>query len=197
MYQFISKKLAVSMMKHGIIIEKEFIIYAYGLEIFLSITVTTVTALTLSLLFNRLIEGTVMLVSFAFLRTYVGGYHTSSHAKCYIYSTAYTVVFFLITHIVSDSLFLILSIVFTILGATINASLSPVETPQKPINHTDKVKFRRISLSILAAEVIIFTCLALLSFHRLGFSISCAIMQSAFLSVILRKSELRVTFHGS
>ncbi|MCL2223205.1 MAG: accessory gene regulator B family protein [Oscillospiraceae bacterium] len=62
-------------------------IYAYALEAIIAFLVNLAICIFISLMFGRLIEGLVFIVSFAVLRGIVGGYHAKTHRNCILVFT--------------------------------------------------------------------------------------------------------------
>ncbi|MCD7840625.1 MAG: accessory gene regulator B family protein, partial [Erysipelotrichaceae bacterium] len=74
--------IAVFLLKNDVINKENLNIYIYGFELMISSGINIVTTIVLGVLFSKLTECLVFLISFILLRKYCGGYHANSYLKC-------------------------------------------------------------------------------------------------------------------
>lgn len=75
---------AVSLMeRRGIISLEDHDIYVYGFELFLYTLLSTGSLLCIGFAFNRFLETVICLAMFYMSQTYGGGFHASTHARCF------------------------------------------------------------------------------------------------------------------
>lgn len=79
-------KICIEMVKEDVIDKKEYFIYKYNLQIIAEKTITLVPVIGISILFHRLVEMVVFIISFSALRKYTGGFHCKTFLGCFILS---------------------------------------------------------------------------------------------------------------
>ncbi|MDR2572188.1 MAG: accessory gene regulator B family protein [Oscillospiraceae bacterium] len=68
----------------GVIEKSNEDVYIYGLDLLLFSVLNIITILILSVIFNKLIESVVMLITIIPLQAYGGGYHAKTHFRCFL-----------------------------------------------------------------------------------------------------------------
>ena len=78
----LARRVALVFASYGECNEDEVDIYTYALEAMIAPIVNIVICLIISLVFGRLLEGTIFILAFMLLRRFTGGYHAKTHYKC-------------------------------------------------------------------------------------------------------------------
>ena len=94
----IANRVASVFVTYGESSEENTDIYAYAIEAIIAFLTNLIICVVISLLFGRIVEGIIFMLSFAFLRRITGGYHAKSHKICiFIFSCIVSVVMILLT----------------------------------------------------------------------------------------------------
>ena len=91
------------------------------------------------------------LVGFVPIRKFAGGYHASTHVRCYIISTLVFLCCALTSIYISFSNLALLAI--SIITWLVVFAFSPVAANNKPLKKMQRIRNRRISLLIVSLEV--------------------------------------------
>lgn len=84
MIGMVSKRVVGGLLRNHAISEKEFGIYQYGCEIFLSMMLNMCFILCQGILMEKLLETVIFIACFIPIRVYAGGFHASSFPRCFI-----------------------------------------------------------------------------------------------------------------
>lgn len=177
-----SKMIAVFLVLHEVIDEKDMEIYVYGYEALLSGIIDIIIAFSIGLLFNDLLKITVFLIEFVSVRLYTGGYHANTYLKCKLLFSAIVISVVIMTRFEYPSIFALFIILVFILMVF---RFTPIENKNKPLTEEQKYEYRRLSrmLSIGWSSV------AVLSYFY-NRTISNTIIYTAAFIVILMVAEI-------
>ena len=137
-----SKMIAVFLVLHEVIDEKDMEIYVYGYEALLSGIIDIIIAFSIGLLFNDLLKITVFLIEFVSVRLYTGGYHANTYLKCKILFSAIVISVVIMTRFEYPSIFALFIILVFILMVF---RFTPIENKNKPLTEEQKYEYRRLS----------------------------------------------------
>jgi len=174
MLETISKSIVEKMISKRIINDENTDIYLFGLHQMFLLTVNTISILSISIFFNRLLFGVLFLLFFIPLRSFAGGLHASTSTKCYLYSVIYYTIMMLLMKKLSFStnttlLFMCIVIIITFF-------LVPVEDNNHKLDNVEYYFYQNRSRIVLIVEGIIF----IISF----LSKAIIIYQSCYYSII-------------
>lgn len=142
MLSLIVNRITLFFSVNKIIKEEDREIYAYGLELLLSTVFSLIAVVVISIIFGRFFETLVFLAIFILMRIFAGGYHASSHLRCFfILMFAYAVFLILLTYF-DKSLYVWISNGFGLFSLGIIFWLSPVEDKNKPLSSKERKVFR-------------------------------------------------------
>lgn len=150
MFTQISKKAVNHLISKNIIKSDDHDIYLYGLDRFFTICLNILTILILGILFNLIIQSVVFAFSFMVLRTYTGGYHAKTPAKCYITTLISMIVTLSVIKFVPIHKFICLGLL--LLSCLLIILLSPIGCANKPLDEIEVVVYRRRVVLICLAE---------------------------------------------
>lgn len=141
---------ATSVIEEG---DKE--LYIYGFFILLSRIFFFCVTVLFGFLCAIPLESVLFYVMFTLLRSYAGGVHARTENMCSVLTTLS-----LLTSIFGIRMlnFLengILSLTILSIGAASIIALSPLDTPEKPLDRTERLHYRRISIIIVAAYLVL------------------------------------------
>jgi len=173
----LSQATASFFMHQNLISEKEVPTYAYCFEIFFSIASFWLSILILAYLTKSLIPAILYYCAFYCFRTTIGGYHASTHLRCYFLSIVTFGLFLWISRLpISQHLFVIIGLAVSVI---IIYCLAPIEHANKPFSPQEFVKFRKRSILLLLITVPFTLLLLQMNFVATAFYISYGIMQAA------------------
>ena len=147
-----SEKLTNCLVLNGSIREEDKDLYVFGIEQGLFVALNTATTFLVSMCFGMIWQGLLFLLCYFSLRSYSGGYHASTPTRCYVLSTAITVLFFTLLESSGGwPQFVILSL--GIIGSVITALFSPLESINKPLDALERKTYKRRSVAILLVQI--------------------------------------------
>lgn len=135
-------------------------IYSYGVWVLLSTIFTSLEVLLLGLVLHSVVESIIYLLILMILRSYTGGYHATTSAKCNMLSIGC----FVGSVVLSKGLVMLDSkVVLGIILLAVEIIIflkAPVEHENKPLSEKEKVQYRRysifLSLGICIAVVLLY-----------------------------------------
>lgn len=140
--------LAKRLMLHGVITNDVLDIYVYGFELLLSFLFSTTTIVIAGCVINKILETISFLVVFILLRSFSGGYHADTYAKCSITTfSVYGMVMLFSTYVKVKMIF---HVALMIIGLIILFFKAPVENPNKELSEQEKKKHRITSLVLFS-----------------------------------------------
>ena len=145
--------LAKRLMLHGVITNEVFDIYVYGFELLLSFLFSTTIIVIAGCIMNKILETIAFLVVFILLRSFSGGYHADTYAKCSVITLSiYGMVVLFSTYI---HVRMISYVALMMIGLIILFVKAPIENPNKELTEQEKKKHKITSLMLFS-----FFCLA-------------------------------------
>jgi len=153
-------------------------VLAYGLECFLS-TFFTFGSLLIMAAIMKVLPWMLIWLAFWFpLRSFLGGYHASSHGRCYAGSMAVGFINMLLLPVLPAA-----SVPFLLLTAIIVVfRIAPVTHPNHPLSTAKKIRMRKYALITVSVEGLI---VILLYFLAPDFSkVVISMFTAALLAVI-------------
>lgn len=142
----ISKKIAQKWISKNIISKEDFELYHYGLFVIITSLELMVFTLILGILFKIIIPSLVFFAVFFTIRRFAGGLHAKTELHCQIltllllFFSIAVIKYFLSNPNIDYKYFLILYIV----SALLLSLCSPADTPQKPLDFRERIKFKKI-----------------------------------------------------
>ena len=167
-------------------------IYKYALNIILSSLIHIATVMILGLCFNLLIESLVFYFAYIVIRKFAGGYHANTQLRCFLASVISTLLILglmkwvlLFDNIIIDFLIEVLGLVCTI----IIGFLSPSDTVAKPLCDKEKRLYKKVTILISFALLILSAVLFMFGINNMSYSIVLAIYMSVFVVVLGKIKE--------
>lgn len=177
-----SSKIVMYLIGSGAIKGEDSELYTYGFFVFLSYVFFFCIVVLWGILFKTLFESMLLYVLFGALRGYAGGFHSISEHRC----TAYTIIALFVTSLGIKLLRLAnqpaIAITLLFLGSLIVLLLSPLDTPQKPLNKKERRHYRKLSYIILSVMCIFSLISAIFQkYGMLNASSLCVMLESVLL----------------
>ncbi len=134
-------------------------IYEHGAELIISACLNTSILFIVGILTNQIIECVIFYFVFCFMRVFCGGFHANSYSRC-------TVLFvgILLSVLLFDKLLCNAPYYYwlgmILYSLVILVFLSPIDNPNKPLNTSEKRKYKKRSI----IEMLIWFAIALITF---------------------------------
>ncbi|MBO5463832.1 MAG: accessory gene regulator B family protein [Clostridia bacterium] len=149
----ISEKLTYKLIDNCVINNDEYELYHYGLFLLLSEIWLLCYCLLVGAILKILLPSILFYVIFFCVHRFSGGFHAKSELHCQII----TLSFFLTSIVVIKQSIKINPIIlnaFYLCSSVILITLSPADTPQKPLSKKENIFFRKITLLIVILDFI-------------------------------------------
>ncbi len=165
MIEKLAEKIVSWQIKKKYISQKDRALYCYAYGLLVGQAVNLLIACFLAILFHEYILLVVYLISYIPLRAYSGGHHATSYGICTIVSTVILIVVCLLKKILPISANLYLGICTMLIGRYFIFHIVPVEAKNKPLDESEKKKYRKKSIQIWGIEVVVWISLNMLGFQ--------------------------------
>ncbi|MEM1485834.1 accessory gene regulator B family protein [Oscillospiraceae bacterium PP1C4] len=152
----VAESITNSLITNGNIKSEDKEIYSYGFEMGIAMLGNLLTSILIGLFLGKLVECIVFLLAYMPLRSYAGGYHASSHLRCYFLSSA---ILILVLLTIPSALALTSpykSVMLVACSAIIILILSPVQDSNKPLDDDERKMYAKNSKIILSIELCLY-----------------------------------------
>lgn len=182
----LSTKITDYLIFHKIICEEDKDLYIFGIDQGFFSLLNLTTTIFIGMWFGMIWEGFVFTIAYLSLRSYSGGYHACSQIKCYILSTVIIICFFVLFKICSNWSHNIILILCGI-ASVIILILSPFESSNKPLDHLERLVYRKRTIMILTIQLVA----VLVNILDVSLTICLSI---TFVSILLLAAEVQKIF---
>ena len=142
---------------HGDASEEKREIYQYGIELIIMSLVNTSILLILGLIIGRLFETFLLLLAFAFMQSFAGGYHAMTHLRCFLFMFAAWASSMLILPFIEAHRFL--PCILAVVGTFVVYLLAPVKHVNYPMSQEKENRMKKIARFIATLFcVVVFIC---------------------------------------
>lgn len=192
MISFLSKSIALYLLKKEIIDSEEQEICEYGFELIIATIIGLILVLLSGMILGELISAVIFYSMFVIVRFFTGGYHANTHLKCKL--TLVTCCLFVITmtKILGDEcsiLGIIIPLFFYIFSVI---AFSPVEHINSPM--TENLRIRNRKISIITAIILVSLNLVCFKYYtKYVVASSLTLFVIADLIIIAKINEGRIT----
>ena len=168
-----------------IIAEEKREIYSYGFKLIIADAINYIIIILFGIVFNRLIESIVFLITLCGLRRFSGGFHAKTFWLCRLSMIITCLCVMLLTDIVTYTGFeAIITILVNTISVVFSTIIAPIVHPNKPLSdkqkHNNKIKSIITStfLSIVSIAIVVTTNM------KFGVTISITLLAVVFLMII-------------
>ena len=153
----VSKQMSSYFIKKGDITEEEREIYDYYFEIMLSTVLNALFLIVCGIVFNNFINTILFMIGFVIFRTVSGGFHASSHMRCFLTLASVFFVLIIMLNFVSLRWINVLTIIFLLVSTLLIYFIAPVEHKNNPLDENTREKLKKSAqiLSVLISLIII------------------------------------------
>mgnify|MGYP000846263222 FL=1 len=160
-------------------------VYYYGFFIIIGALVKGVIMFSTAAIFGVLIPTIVIMLTFASLRMFAGGYHMNTYGRCLFASMALFIISALISkhtyELWSNNIIISLIFIIFVAGFLILLKYAPKDTPNKPITEPEKIKmYKSLSLIYLVIWLIISIILLFFNLKMFVLCLCFAVMLELF-----------------
>lgn len=184
-----AERLSSLLVTKSYIKAEEHHIYSYCFEVIFSAIAFWGSMLLFALLTNTLLPTALYLASFLLFRHVAGGYHASTHLRCFMMSTVCYLIFFLGLVLVPSHLYSLLSFVFIVISYIAFLTLAPIDHENNPFTPEVKEKLRQKLLFIMLFFLLSIAILCFLNCYSLVFYLACGCLQSGTAIILVEKNK--------
>ncbi len=166
-------------------------IFVYGVSSAVEMALNGVTTVVIGALFGEIVASIVFLACFSVLRTYAGGFHMNSSLACYLFSTVTVALVMTAVKFTPSEYVFVVSIILLALSYLAILTLAPSDTPNKPLDDTERKRYKKRSIIVLVVETVLIGVLYLLKFDELVYVATLAIALTGF-SVALQRMKNKI-----
>lgn len=162
---FVANKVAVMitdyLYKNKTIDENHKDIYIYGFEICISNVINFCLIMGLGFVLREVINSILFYVVFVVTRSYSGGYHAESYLKCNALFTIIYLATILFTKVMTPFMSFVYLLIFLAIYIGCIIEYAPIDSENKKLTKEDKIKFKKICISISLGWTVIIAILYL------------------------------------
>lgn len=165
-------------------------VYLYGLELFLHTLFSTIGLLAISILFHRFFEGCIMIALYYINQTLGGGFHASTHMRCFITMSVGLVIALLVLNFQPGSIGIV---AIAVIASGLLLAFPLKLHRNKAYLAPKSAEFRKNSRIVVCLELLVFIVLACLGMDRVlfAYSLGMAISAVSRLAAIVLKDKER------
>ena len=153
MLQVITERITEQFVQNGIVKENEKEIYAYGIRNGIVLFANILVVLAFGLVLSDVAGMLFFIVSYQLLRSYAGGFHLSTHARCFLFSIPMYGISAWMIRFTAIPLYMT---IFVLLGAgVVFFMLAPVEHKNKPLDRMERKVYGKRAKGIFLILAII------------------------------------------
>lgn len=156
MIHFLADIIANYFFKYNYYSKEELPICSYGFEVLLSVFFNSLCLFTISVLFNHVAEMFIFCFAFIPLRLFAGGFHANHHYTCILFTNIIFILFIFLESFILEYVFYYHYYFITLISLGLSLFLfSPVEIQEKTLSNIEKIKMKKLSLSVFLVDCII------------------------------------------
>lgn len=184
MFSKLSGKITEQLIENGTIDSENKEIYSYGVEQTFVILMNIVTTLFIGICFGMLWQSIIFMIIYLPLRSFAGGYHASTVFRCYIFGMVLTITYLFINKYVSETNLIIITLI--VIASLMILILAPVETSNKPLDHTELSVYKKRTRILLLSDICIITILLAFDLNSIALCVAVALMELSFMVILGR-----------
>ena len=148
--------------------------YIYGIELVISDFLICLSIFGLAILTGKIVISLVYAITYCVLRSYVGGYHCKTYAKCFFTSLSLYIIMLILDFSIKNSK-LIVSCILLIIAVPIIVIFTPVDYGNDPLDETAKRKYWTKSIIFMILVIIAFIFASIFHQPEISFAMSWGI----------------------
>lgn len=168
----LSEKIANRLLRKKVIDDEEKEIYRYGMNQILLSLINIITIIMMGILLDMLWQCLVFTFSFMIIRTYAGGYHASTQARCYLLTVSIITATLSVIKYVEINNYICL--ILLSISSVIILILSPVGSENKPLDDIEIIIYRKKTIIVWCVEFLIAIVFILVNVKEISICITLA-----------------------
>lgn len=146
----------------GTLKEDESDVYLYAYEMLLAQIINILVAAVIAVAFRSIVPVILFLLFYIPARSFAGGYHADTNAACTLVSAGILCMMCLVVRWIPDTMVLPAGIMVSVISGVTVFILAPVEDGNKPLDETEKIRYRKQSRWIWTVQACL--CFAVAAF---------------------------------
>lgn len=176
-----SKKISSFFVANSIVIKEDIEFYEYSLEIFLSTILNFVAIVIMAVLTKSILITSVYLLGFIPLRLIAGGFHATTHLKCFLVLMGTYVTYLAIIKCIPHTWIFCSTIIANLVALVLIFILAPVEDENKPVSEEGKKFFKvKSRIAIISYFIVVLIMMYTISNMIFAFSLALGLLSIAF-----------------
>lgn len=169
-------------------------IIEYGVFVLLSKTIFMITIIIIGILFDELVSIVVFTFMYTPLRSFAGGIHAKTPIRCYVFSLIMLITIAVLQRYVIAPVMVVYS--FIIVGLLVILFLSPVATPNKPLEEIEIKVYKKKTILICVAELLIGITFEVLNMHCIVFNVMYVFITVSIMLILGKIEGLKTKNKG-
>lgn len=169
-------------------------IIEYGVFVLLSKTIFMITIIIIGILFDELVSIVVFTFMYTPLRSFAGGIHAKTPIRCYVFSLIMLITIAVLQRYVIAPVMVVYSLL--IVGLLVILFLSPVATPNKPLEEIEIKVYKKKTILICVAELLIGITFEVLNMHCIVFIVMCVFITVSIMLILGKIEGLKTKNDG-
>lgn len=166
----------------SVIQEEDKELYQYGVEQICSIVLNIMTTVIIGVLYGMISEILIFMFAYIPLRIYAGGFHAKTSLRCYLCSVAITIIALSVMKFVKIPYFI--CIIAAAVSSIVILSAAPIEDKNKPLDSVEKTVFKKRTVFIWLAEIILLLIFLILKLDLFVVPISLSMLLEGIMLVL-------------
>ena len=158
-------------------------LYEYALFNILSYLFFLTLAMLAGFMLGMFFESVLFFVSFCLVRNFAGGIHADTERKCTIVSTFSILASIVVIRVLDFFGLKTFSLFLLVISAICLIVFSPIDTPNKKLDVSDKKKYKKKTVLICLALVTLHIILSCVGIHSFAIAVSVSMAFAATLVV--------------
>ena len=177
-----SEKITDVFVESKIILFEEKDIYKFGVKQGIMIVLNLFTLFVIGAIYKMIFDVLIYILAYIPLRSYAGGFHAKTHARCYLLSI---IILNTVLLIIKKSLISVIACCFlTFFNGLLILFLAPVEDENKLLDDVETVTYRKKTLVILLLELLCLIVALCVKWFFIVYPVVLAITTLGFLLLI-------------
>lgn len=191
MISYIADELSLCLVANKIIPIEKRKYYTYGIELILNDLLIFIIVISVALITNTIWISILFSFSFCLLRTYTGGYHSRSYARC-CGTAMVNYLSLLVFNSVLGEYRLYAGIIMMAFSVPIVWRFSPIKHDNHLFNEREKEKYKKLSRILIMIFLAIFIIFVLFLSDQIAFVLAWSVFATSLLmllAILLNKKE--------
>lgn len=196
MTKIIAEKITCWLIKENAITESDKELYEYSVQNFFLTVIPIIMSILIGVLFSSPLNGIFVILPFASVRKFSGGFHAKKEISCLISSSLLLLLCIWLSTQLSDSL---IPLLIAGLATVSLITFSPIDNENKALSPDETKEYKRITAIIVLSLILIDLFLHLFHLANVSISISIGLILSSCLQfpcVILRFLKVKTSKKG-